>query len=119
MKEKIIILIIIAAFLLSGSYYETVEKQLKDAEEGGFTDSLSEETLDNLEKIGVEGLSYEKLTSLSFQDIFMILYESFVKKINGICLRKEAVMLSCLIDKALICGLIWSVSWCLSLCIRI
>ena len=25
MKEKIIILIIIAAFLLSGSYYETVE----------------------------------------------------------------------------------------------
>lgn len=82
MKEKIIILIIIAAFLLSGSYYETVEKQLKDAEEGGFTDSLSEETLDNLEKIGVKGLSYEKLTSLSFQDIFMILYESFVKKIN-------------------------------------
>ena len=28
-------------------------------------------------------------------------------------------MLSCLIDKVLICGLIWSVSWCLSLCIRI
>ena len=27
-------------------------------------------------------------------------------------------MLGCLADKALICGLIWSVSWCLSLCLE-
>ena len=54
MKEKIIILIIITAFFLSGSYYENVEKQLKDAEKVGFTDYLSNETLDSLEKIGIE-----------------------------------------------------------------
>ncbi len=82
MKEKIIILIITAAFFLSGSYYETIEKQLDSAEKSGFSDNLSDETLNNLERIGIEGLSYEKLSSVSFEDIFIILYESFIKKFN-------------------------------------
>ena len=82
MKEKIIVLIILTALFLSGSYYETVEKQLDAAEKSGFTDSVSDETLDILKKIGIDGLSYEKLLSLSFKDIFSLLYESFIKKIN-------------------------------------
>ena len=82
MKEKIIILIMITAFFLSGFHYETAEKQLNAAEQSGFTDSLSEETLDILKKIGIDGLSYEKLSSLSFSDLINMIIESFMKKIN-------------------------------------
>ena len=82
MKEKFIILILISAFFFSGSYSETIDKQLYTAEKSGFTDSLSEETLELLYKIGMDGISYEKIASLSFKEILKLLTESLSAKIK-------------------------------------
>lgn len=82
MKEKIVILVLIFAFFFSGSYSETVEKQLKTAEKSGFTDALSEETIGFLRKIGVDGISSEKLASLSFMDIANLVFQSFLSKLK-------------------------------------
>lgn len=81
-KKIIIILIIISAFLLSGSYSETIQKQLDIAENSGLSNILSDETVEFLKKIGIENISYEKLSSLNFKDIFIMLSESISSKIK-------------------------------------
>ncbi len=82
MKTKIIILILISAFCLSGSYYEIVDEQLNTAKKSGFEDNLSEETVEILRKIGFENLSFENLSSVSFYDFIILVTESFVSKIT-------------------------------------
>lgn len=82
MKKNIIFLIIFLSVFLSGSYSETIEKQLEIAEESNFSEVLSENTLDFLNRIGLEDLSYEKLSSISFSDFINIVIESILKKIK-------------------------------------
>ncbi len=84
MKKKFIyVLIIVFSILLSGSYYESsVEEQLSIAEESGINNALSKGTLDMLKALGVEGIDYEKLSSLSFCDVIKLTFESFLLKIK-------------------------------------
>ncbi len=84
MKKKILyIILFVFVFMLSGSYYEsTMEEQLEVAKESGFYETLSDETLEMLEKIGIDGLDAEKLASLSFTDIMKLVSESFIMKIK-------------------------------------
>ena len=82
MKTKIIICVLIFAFFLSGSYSEIVDKQLKIAEKSGFSKNLSDETVEILRKIGIENLSYEDLSSFSFDEILALILESFATKIK-------------------------------------
>ena len=84
MKKKFIyIVIIIFAFMLSGSYYEeAIGEQLEIAEESRFSDALSDDVLEMLKKIGIDGLDAEKLASLSFADILKLVAESFILKIK-------------------------------------
>lgn len=82
MKKKFVVFVLLCSFFISGSYYESVEKNLKTAEKSGFSSSLSDETSEFLKTIGIDSLSSEKLTELSFKDIFEIIYESLLSKIE-------------------------------------
>ncbi len=84
MKKKIVfVLIIVFAIMLSGSYYDpNLNGQLDIAKESGISDTLSDEVIEMLELLGIEGLDPEKLSSLSFEDIFKLFWKSFMLKIK-------------------------------------
>ena len=104
MKQKIIILILILSIFLSGSYLEeNIEENLKIAEESGFLNSISPETLEILEKAGIEELDFKELSSVSFQNIIAIVYESFILK-----LREPFEAILTISAAAIICSLIHS-----------
>lgn len=102
MKQKIIIAILILSLFLSGSYIdENIEKNLETAEKSGFLNSVSSETIEILEKAGIDGLDIEKLSSVSFYDFIKIVLESFLSKI-----REPFEAVFTVIAAALICSLI-------------
>ncbi len=80
--KKFVVFILLCSVFISGSYYEPIEKNLKTAEESGFSLSLSDETSEILEKIGIDGISSEKLTELSVIDIAELIVESLLTKIK-------------------------------------
>lgn len=83
MKRKILIILLVFSFFLSGSYYEeNIGKQLDYAENSGFMDEISDEAKAILERIGIDGLDPEKLGEISAKDIFILIWESFVSKIK-------------------------------------
>ena len=92
MKQKIIIAILILSLFLSGSYIdENIEKNLETAEKSGFLNSVSSETIEILEKAGIDGLDLEKLSSVSFYD-FIIIVLSLLKIFIHFC--NESVSLT-------------------------
>lgn len=82
MKKILIVFVLISSFFFSGSYYEAVEKQLEIAEKSNFSDLLSPETTDLLDKMEIEGLSSEKLVSFNINDILKLFAEIFSAKIK-------------------------------------
>ena len=101
MKRKILIIVLVFSFFLSGSYYEeTLEEQLNTAEKSGFMDEVSSETIDLLEKIGINGIDPEKLSGLSAKDILALIWESFVLK-----LKEPLKSLLTVVAAAIICSL--------------
>lgn len=82
-KILICFLIIAAAFVLSGSYYEeNISEQLEIASESGISDAVPEEAADLLKKIGIDGIDAKPLSTLSFKDIFILIAKSLSQKIR-------------------------------------
>lgn len=101
MKFIKIIIIIIFSVILSGSYYqENTENFLSSAKDSGFMDRLSDESIKALERIGIEGLDIDDLSSVSVKDIFEFTAENIAEKAKG-PLYSVAAVISCI----LICAL--------------
>lgn len=78
-----ILFILLFAICLSGSYYpEIAGDYILSAENSGFSDGISAETKKMLEKIGIEGLDPEALSSVSFEEIWNIITDCIIEKIK-------------------------------------
>lgn len=96
-----IIIILISAAILSGSYYqENAEKYLDTAKESGFTEKLPDEGKKALEELGIKGFDIENLSSLSYKDIFVFVAEQIIEKIKE-PLYASAAVTACIIICAL------------------
>ena len=83
MKYKTILIIIIFSVFLSGSYYENfLNEQIETAENYNLTKSLSEETTEALENLGLSKINPEKLLSLSVKDFISLIAENLMLKIK-------------------------------------
>ncbi len=86
MKKRYILLILpfIILFFCGSEfdYEDTIEKQIESAGESGFSENIPEETKETLDKIGISGIDFESLSALSFEDILILVWESFVDQIK-------------------------------------
>ena len=68
-KLLIILLIILFTVFLSGSFYEKVDSNLEIMNDSGLTDDISKETLEILKELGIDKISIDTLSDLSFEKI--------------------------------------------------
>lgn len=104
MKKKYLFLVLpLIIIFLTGSKADfnfILEKQLESAEKSGFTENIPETAVDTLEKIGINGLNYEKLLTLSFKDIIEVIWSSFLLQI-----KEPLYFIISIFAAALICAL--------------
>ncbi len=76
------LLIVLISVFLSGSFYEKVDSNLEKINESEIINGVSEETLEILEELGIDEISIEAVSNLSFEKIFEKIKYYFVSSIK-------------------------------------
>lgn len=83
-KFVICIMMLLAVLMLSAFRFDdTVEKQLAAAQQGGIAEVLPESAAEALESIGIDEISAQALSEISFSEVLRLIGESIRAKIKA------------------------------------
>lgn len=93
MKKVIILIILCFAIMLTGfKYDDTVQAEIDIAKESGIMNAIPSEVKEILESFGINDISAEELSGISFEEIFKLVAENLKSKIKA---PFFAVLLAC------------------------